>query len=94
MKQLNEVLSSICSTLDMEYREREGTLIKISEEDNPPEGFGSFVRNGYYCEIIKNGNVVIEGFSSHKADGGVTEETKETAREWLLASLITKAVNQ
>lgn len=94
MKPLNELLSSLCSTAGVEYREREGTLIKISEEADPPEGLGSFVRNGYFCEMIKDDKVIFEGFSSHNADEGITETTKETAREWLLYSLITKAINQ
>lgn len=92
MKPLNEVLSSICSTLECEYREVLGDYMGItSSSDGIDEDLRVHVT--WNCEIWKNGKMIANGFASPTTQEGITETTKETAREWLLLSLITKAIN-
>jgi hypothetical protein len=93
MKPFNEVLNSICSTLECEYREVLGDYMGITES---PDGVDEDMRVHvtHNCQIWKNSRLIADGFASPTTQEGITETTKETAREWLLLSLITKAINQ
>lgn len=86
MKPINEVLSSICETAGAEYVEVTGDKL-VDTADGP------FVWPAHICSIVKDGVVIIENFACTMSDQ-VDETTKETAREWLLLSLIIKAINQ
>jgi len=90
MKPLNEVLSSICSTLECEYVEWQDDYMNLTEGEIDATSYLTLV---WYCQIRKNGKPVLQGFASPTTPEGITETTKETAREWLLLSLITKCIN-
>lgn len=93
MKPLNELLSSLCSTAGVEYREYKGDHLSIPAENGA--GWRAAASLVHFCEIVKDGKVIAQGFASpSKPNYGIGETTKETAREWLLYSLITKAINQ
>lgn len=89
MKPLNEVLQSICSTLECEYVEVEDDKILSSPTEECIN-----VTKVWICYIKKGDSIIANGFASPISNEGITETTKETAREWLLLSLITKAINQ
>lgn len=94
MKPLNELLSSLCSTAGAEYREVVGDYMGIDSDTYLLELEQMRVHLTWNCEIWKDGNMIANGFATPTTQEGITETTKETAREWLLYSLITKAINQ
>lgn len=92
MKPLNELLSSLCSTAGVEYREWVSDIgvMSCADDSNPVV----VTDGGYFCSITQGDRVIASNFATAVNEEGITETTKETAREWLLYSLITKAINQ
>jgi hypothetical protein len=90
MKPLNEILSSICETLNLEYKESMGSKMGITEEANVVH-----VSDIWCCQIWKDGKIIIDNYAAPAPtdNKGITENTKQAAREWLLYSLISKASN-
>jgi hypothetical protein len=91
MKPLNEVLSSICTSLNLQYKEWIGDIgVMSSADDTDPI---VVTDGGYFCSISDGDKVIASNFATAVKDEGITETTKETAREWLLYSLISKVSN-
>ena len=90
MKSLHDHFTSLCATLGYEYRERKADIgIMSSADDENPI---IVTDGGFFCEILDGDKVKASNFSTAINVDEPPEATWERAREWLLYSLMVKAL--